>query len=130
MRGSKRTASGSRTRTGNAAVEQPQVGRHVTEPRVGELRRHLLDREPEAAGRHGIDLPGDLGIALLHADDVDDAVESCSSSSSTGSASSASRSGSSPKILTSIGVGTALEVAEHVLQELDELDLRERARLP
>ena len=39
------------------------------------------------------------------------------------------RSGSSPKIFTSIGVGVAFEIAEHVLQQLDELDLDERRRL-
>ena len=46
-----------------------------------------------------------LGVAALHADDVDDAVDAFSSMPSTCSEISASVSGSSPNTLTSIGVG-------------------------
>ena len=63
----------------------------------------------------------DLRVAALHADHVDHARR-LRQPRLDAPASSASSAGSSPKILTSMGSG-ALEVAEHVLQELDELDL-------
>ena len=54
---------------------------------------------------------------------------SCSSIASTGSASSASRSGIVAEDLDLDRLGVALEIAEHVLQQLHELDVDERRRL-
>ena len=114
----------------NGAVGQPQLGLHVAEPGVRQLLRDL--RRPSGpAVRPPPDRSSQVasGVAALQADDVDDAARCARARLRPLRRCSASVSGSSPKTFTSIGVGAALEVAEHVLQQLDELDLDAGRRL-
>ena len=103
--GSNRNASGRRTRTGTCRSGKPQLGGDVAQPRSRRAASTPPRRSARAARR-----PPDRSSRSLR--DCRAACRrcrrrrrSCSSISSTGSASDASTSGSSPKILTSIGVG-------------------------
>ena len=84
---------------------------------------HLLDREPEPAGGDGIDVPGDFGAAALQADDVHDALDLASSFGSISSDRSLERVLIVAEDLDFDRRRRAFEVAEHVLQQLHELDL-------
>ena len=126
--GSKRNGVGQPDANGNRAIGQAQIGRDFAEPVAGHLVRHLLDGEAVAAGGNRIDGPRDLGVALLHADDVDDAVDLVHHLLDR-----------FRELRETIGIvaedlhldrfGIAFEIAEHVLQQLHELDLDERRGL-
>ena len=89
----------------------------------------MLDRSartrPAATGSI---VPRHLGVALLHADDVDDAL-TLFIISSTGLGQLREAIGIVAEDLHLDRLGIAFEVAEHVLQQLNELDVDERRRL-
>ena len=93
---------------------------------VGDVRR----RSAPGGRRPRVDLPRHLRVPRSASDDVHEPVDASRACASSSSASSCSVFGSSPKIFTSIGVGRAFEVAEHVLQQLHELDFQCPARRP
>jgi hypothetical protein len=44
------------------------------QPGAGQLRGDLFDAEADAAGGHGVDVPGGFRTALFRDDEVDDAL--------------------------------------------------------
>ena len=104
--GSKRNAIRQRTRTGTLRSSSRRSVAHVAEPAAGELVRRPARRSARARPR-----PPDRsfqvtsGLPRCMPDDVDDAVDLARASPRPARRAPPARSGSSPKILTSIGVG-------------------------
>ena len=106
----------------------PEVGRNLPEPRGRQLLRTSATVSPSPPPATGSIVHVSSGLPRC-TPTTSTTPSTLPSISSTWLAGPASTSGSSPKIFTSIGVGIAFEIAQHVLQQLDELDLGGGCRL-
>ena len=112
----------------NGSIGEAQIRGQLSQPVAGELFRNLLRAEPVARGGQRVDRPRHLGVAALRSDDIDNAIDSVQCFLN-GPGQFGEALGIVAEDLHFNRLGAAFEIAEHVLQQLHELDFDKWSRL-